>query len=82
MVILRSDPRFLAAEKALQAMHDFWKLQPCRGAVQWIEDSDGHLIVFSRGEYRHALRDAIGEGLVPDEFFELEGVDESLKGEA
>jgi hypothetical protein len=52
-------------------MHEFWKLQPFGGAVQWIEDWDGRLIVFTRGEYRQAIREAIGVNYKPDQFFEL-----------
>jgi hypothetical protein len=71
MDIQTNDPRHAAAQKAIDAMHDFWKLAPCGGAVQWIEDTDGRLIVFTRGEYRDAIRNAIGEGLLPEQLFEL-----------
>lgn len=73
MDIPRSDPRHAAAQRVLHAMHDFWKLAPIRGAVQWIEDTDGHLVVFTRGEYRDAIRAAIGEALSPEQFFALDG---------
>ncbi len=71
MDIPQSDPRYAAAQRVLHAMHDFWKLAPSGGAVQWIEDADGHLVVFTRGEYRTAIREAIGEHLQPEQFFEL-----------
>jgi hypothetical protein len=68
-MIATTDPRHAAAVKALDAMHEFWKLCPHKGAVQWIEDTDGRLLVFTRGEYRGAIRDAIG-GATPEEEFE------------
>ena len=71
MDIPRSDPRHAAAQRVLHAMHDFWKLSHTGGAVQWIEDGDGHLVVFTRGEHRAAIREAIGEALQPEQFFEL-----------
>lgn len=71
MDILRDDPRYAAAQRVINAMHEFWKLAPSGGAVQWIEDSDGRLVVFTRGEYRAAIREAIGEALHPEEYFEL-----------
>jgi len=57
-------------------MHDFWTLSPSGGAVQWIEDTDGHLVVFTRGEYRSAIRKAIEDNLQPEQFFELQDDDD------
>ncbi len=50
--------RIEAGNKLLEAAMDFW--DACRqegqyGAVQWLEGSDGSLLIFTRGEYRHAL---------------------------
>lgn len=70
--IPKTDPRHAAAAKVLDAMHEFWKLAPGGGAVQWIEDTDGRLVVFTRGEYRQQIREAIGENLQPEQYFELE----------
>lgn len=68
------DPRHAAAKKALNAMHDFFKLSPMCGAVQWIQDSDGRVIIFTRGEYRSDLLSVVpGLGSQSVEFFELEG---------
>lgn len=75
-MIEKTDPRHAAATKALEAMHAFHKLQPTSGAVQWIEDSEGKVIVFTRGEYRDVMMDAINEGHVRTEYFELEGDEE------
>lgn len=68
--IPETDPRHAAAQRVIDAMHDFWKLNPSSGAVQWIEDTDGRLIVFTRGEYRNSIRQAIGECLSEEEYFE------------
>jgi hypothetical protein len=78
MMILRDDPRHAAAQKAIAAMHEFWKLAPDGGAVQWIEDTDGRLLVFTRGEYRNAIRTAIAENLQPEQCFELADAGEPL----
>lgn len=70
--IPKSDPRHAAAQKVINDMHEFWKLQPMRGAVQWIEDTDGRLVVFTRGEYKQAIKDAIGPyNIQEEEFFQL-----------
>lgn len=47
-----------SGEKLLQAAHEFWKacrLEGQYGAVQWLQGSDGELIIFTRGEYRQQL---------------------------
>lgn len=75
MMIPKVDPRYAAAQRVLDAMHDFWKLCPSGGAVQWIQDSDGRMVTFTRGEYREAIRAAIGENLQPEQCFELDGED-------
>lgn len=80
--IYRDDPRHAAAKAVLIAMHEFWKLSPVGGAVQWIEDADGHLVVFTRGEYRTAIREIIGVNLHPDQYFELCDDDEPLDAQA
>ncbi len=51
-------------------MYEYWKLDHFAGAVQWIEDTDGKLIVFTRGEYKELIRAAIGEQLSPEQFFQ------------
>lgn len=47
-----------AGQKLLDAAHEFW--DACReegqyGAVQWLEATDGAIVIFTRGEYRHTL---------------------------
>ena len=44
-----------AAQKAIDAMHEFYHVAPSRGAVVWLEDSDGRVLVFTRGEHRDKL---------------------------
>ncbi len=73
MTITKTDPRHEAALRALDAMHEYWKLAPHRGAVQWIEDADGRLVVFSRGEYRSQILEGIEATYQPIQFFEIEG---------
>ncbi len=67
MSIPRQDPNFtredleLSAHKLLEAAYQYW--QDCHrfdykiaGAVQWLEDHEtGHLVIFTRGEYRERL---------------------------
>lgn len=50
--------RYAAAQKLLDAAHEFWKAciaEGQGGAVQWLIGSQGELIVFTRGEYRGTL---------------------------
>lgn len=56
--------RQVAGAKLLAAAQEFWNA--CQdegqyGAVQWLEDSDGKLIIYTRGEYRPQLMWAIHE---------------------
>jgi hypothetical protein len=73
--ISKDDPRHAAAKRVLEAMFEFWKLAPFGGAVQWIEDIRGRVVVFTRGEYRDRMMRAVGENLQPTSFFELEDED-------
>jgi hypothetical protein len=68
-----------AAQKAIDAMHEFWKVAPQKNAVQWLEDSQGRILIFTRGEYRDDIMRVIaGKGPLSDvQFF----VDESESGE-
>lgn len=50
--------RMAAAQKLLNAAHNFWKA--CNeegqfGAVQWLEGTQGELVIFTRSEYRQHL---------------------------
>jgi len=52
------DKRFEAGKKLLEAGHEFFNA--CRsegqhGAVQWLTGTNGELVIFTRGEYLHAL---------------------------
>ena len=71
-MITPDDPRHEAAQAVLNAMHEFWKLQPMRGAVQWIEDADGRVVIFTRGEYRDHIMAAIDENIQEVEMFETD----------
>lgn len=49
-----------------------------RGAVRWLEDTDGRLLIFTRGEYKHQLLENI-ETLIDAEkitYFQRENLNE------
>ena len=58
-----------AADKLLAAAYDYWKAfqrEQHRAAVLWLQDSDGKVLIFTRGEYRERLMaavDRLGEPL-------------------
>ena len=56
------------AQEAIDAMYEFWKLHPEKGAVQWLEDTMGHVLIFTRGEYRDKIMAAIDRH-TPIEFY-------------
>jgi hypothetical protein len=60
-LIPQNDPRHAAATAVLEAMHAYWKLDPFGGAVRWIEDAEGRIVIFSRGEYRIRLMSNIDD---------------------
>ena len=50
--------RMEAGAALLRAAHAFWSAcheEGQHGAVQWLEGSDGELVVFTRGEYRQQI---------------------------
>lgn len=50
--------RYAAAQKLLDAAHEFWSAcyeEGQYGAVQWLTGTDGELVIFTRGEYRERL---------------------------
>jgi hypothetical protein len=50
--------KYAAAQKCLDAAHDYQQLCAKEGEespVRWIEDTEGGLLIFSRGEYRQTL---------------------------
>lgn len=53
--ILAGSEQFKAAEALLKAAYDFWLTCPDSSAVRWLEDTDGKVIIFTRGEYRDTL---------------------------
>ena len=70
VTITFDDPRYGAAVRVLRAMHDYWKLDPGRCAVRWIEDTDGRVVIFTTGEYRDRIMAAIHGNMQPTERFE------------
>lgn len=70
-LIAKSDPRHEQAQRVLDEAHKFWKLQPYMGAVQWIEDTLGRLVIFTRGEYRPELMAGVDRTGSRAEFFQL-----------
>jgi len=53
-----------AAQKMLNAVHEYWTWRQKNGlygAVTWVRDSDGRLVVFTRGEYAQVIEKAIQE---------------------
>lgn len=52
------DKRMAAGQKLLDAAHEFWSACHAEGqygAVQWLTGTQGELVIFTRGEYRHQL---------------------------
>lgn len=70
-MIEKGSPEHIAAMDVIEAMHCFWRLKEPKGAVQWIEDDQGRVVVFTRGEYRDQIMRAVGEHIAPTEFFDL-----------
>jgi len=51
-----------AADRLLQSAYAYWKeLGAAVGsrAVIWLEDADGRVVIFTRGEYRQHLMESI-----------------------
>lgn len=44
-----------------QYWEEFQRVSPRTKAVVWLEDDDGSLVVFTRGEYGHIIKGAISE---------------------
>lgn len=58
------EKRQAAGAKLLEAAQEFWDAcheEGQHGAVQWLEDTDGKLVIYTRGEYRPQLMRAIHE---------------------
>lgn len=63
-IIKREDPRHAAAQKVIDAMYEYWQLSygtedSC--AVRWIQDANGKVVIFTRGEYRDVLMQSVGD---------------------
>ena len=53
----------IKAEKLMKAAYEYW--QECQKiggprAVIWLSDTDGKLVVFTRGEYRETIMQNLG----------------------
>lgn len=48
----------------LEAAHEYWKQYQkdvgCPGAVVWLENDNGHFVLFTRSEYKQAIMAAAG----------------------
>lgn len=56
------EKRLAAAQKLLDAAHEFWSAcheEGQYGAVQWLTGTLGELVIFTRGEYRQQLMENI-----------------------
>lgn len=67
-----------AAQALIDAAHAYWqeaqRAEAIRGAaVVWLEDSDGRIMIFTRGEYRGALLQGVERLRVPVYFDVDEG---------
>lgn len=71
-MILKESREYEIAEQVIALMEEFRVLRNNSAAVHWIEDRVGNLIVFTRGEYKQQIRDAIADNLQPEEKFEQE----------
>lgn len=72
-MIPKTDPRWQAAQDVLDAMQRFYDLDKWRGAVRWIEDTEGRVVIFTRGEYRDVLMSNIS-GHVPPIDYQVDGL--------
>jgi len=77
MSIPKTDPRFTMADleeegrKFLEAGYRYWEAAHkagISGAVIWLQDDEGKMIIFTRGEYRDALMQGIEEIGTPRHF--------------
>ena len=58
----------------LAAAYDYWKVahkEGISGALLWLEDDDGKVVIFTRGEYRQALFENVDKLGQPVHFFAL-----------
>ena len=63
-VLAEKSELYAAGQAALDAMHEFWRIKErmgCGAAVCWLQDTDGRLLVFTRGEYKQQIMDVIDE---------------------
>jgi hypothetical protein len=79
------EKRRATAQKLLESAHEFWKA--CReegqyGAVQWLEGSNGELLIFTRGEYRARLMSNIDRLSSQTEIHVFKESIEDCEGEA
>lgn len=69
------DPRHAAALRVLVAMHEYFNLDRFGGAVRWLEDTSGRVVIFTRGEYRDRILAAVHENITPTQQFEYKEIE-------
>ena len=70
------DPEVVqAAQKAIDAMYEYFRVSKGNCAVQWLEDNDGRVLIFTRGEYRDSIMNAINENKQPTDKFNVHYTD-------
>lgn len=60
--VSEDEPLREAAQELLNAAMNYWeqnRKSGLRGAVVWVQDSDGRLVILTRGEYRQTLMENI-----------------------
>jgi hypothetical protein len=58
------EKRKAAGTRLLEAAQEFWDAcheEGQHGAVQWLEDTNGKLIIYTRAEYRQQLMKSVHE---------------------
>jgi hypothetical protein len=69
-LLSKDNPITKLAMELMEAAERFREAFPGQAAVRWLEDTSGRLIVFTRGEYKEAIRKAIAQNLQPEQVFE------------
>lgn len=65
-----------AAKKLIKAAAEYWEVYQrycSSSAVVWLQDDDGKLLVFTRGEYENTLKSFVRENLSDTFFFKQPG---------
>jgi hypothetical protein len=81
-----SDELDKKARVLLDAAYDYWKQMQKEGkygALFWLDDADGHTVIFTRGEYRGHLLGAVDGNYhrLRKQFHHLQDADEMIDDE-